>query len=375
MIKKVYNQELIIAIISENPGISSTQIAEKMQLNRVTIFLYLKELQKVQKIWIDGKGKASRYFLENPTSILNNLRISQNTRWTEKDVQIWIQEIQFSLLEAYGESVNIEDIEYEFDENCMYIDSDMVIRTGFDAFIAWCSDPAHDYSDRIVKKAEQYLEILSSIKARRKKHGFLDATELVRQILSSDMVVSFDTFVFLTPSRLDDGFGATRTAIELRYGKINNRFFLESAIEKIIDPAIQYIKNTEVDGYMIAPPTVNRAIQFRDVLKKKLNLDIVYVKSEKIPTLGMGIIPQKQIQGKWKKSERVRNAMRSIVVTVPKDIIYKRHIVIFDDTFTTGATPNALAIKLREGGYTGKITIMTVCGAFSFDDNSFDEEI
>jgi hypothetical protein len=174
----------------------------------------------------------------------------------------------------------------------------MVIRTGFDAFIAWCSDPVHDFSERIVQKAIQYLNIIASIKIRRKKHGFLDATELVRQTLGSDMIAGFDTFLFLTPSRLDDGFGATRTAIELRYGKINNQFFLESATEKIIDPALRYIKNTEVDAYMIAPPTVNRETQFRDVLQKKLNLHLTYIESEKIPTLGMGIIPQKEIRGK-----------------------------------------------------------------------------
>jgi len=375
MIKKVYNQEQVLRMISENPGISSTQIAEKMQLSRVTIFLYLKELQNLKKIRIEGKGKATRYFLHTSLAIGKNLESPHERKWTEVDIQILEQEIQFALIEAYGESVSLEDIDQEFEEYCMYIDSDMVIRTGFDAFIAWCSDPDHDYSDRIVQKAEQYLQILASINIRRKKHGFLDATELVRHTLDGDMTVAFDRFLFLYPSRLDDWFGSTRTAIELRYGKINNRFLLSTAIDKIIDPAHQYIRNTEVDAYMIAPPTVKREIQFRDVLRSKLNLSIFYIESEKIPTLGMGIIPQKEIRGEWKKTERVKNAMRSIVVKIPRDIQFRKHILIFDDTFTTGATPNALAIKLREGGYTGKITIMTVCGAFSFDDNSFDEEI
>ncbi len=375
MIKKVYNQERIIKIISENPGISSTKIADKMKLNRVTIFLYLRELQEIEKIRIDGKGKATRYFLHNTAITASHLKNSQKLQWNETQVQVWKQEIQFSLMESYDENVDINSIEYEFEENCMYIDGDMVIRTGFDAFVAWCTDPVHNFSDRIVAKAGQYLEILASIKIRRKKHGFLDATELVKQTLGRDMISVFDNFLFLSPSRLDDGFGATRTAIELRYGKINNRFLLEAAIEKLIDPAIQYIKNTSVDAYLIAPPTVNREIQFRDILKKRLNLEITYIESEKIPTLGMGIIPQKEIQWRGKKSERIKNAMRSIDIKIPKEIHTKGHIVIFDDTFTTGATPNALAIKLRDVWYVGRITIITVCGSFVFDDSSFNEEI
>ena len=375
MIKKVYNQERVLKIISEAPGISSTQIAEKMQLNRVTIFLYLKELQKIKRIRIDGNGKSTRYFINTSLQITNHLQHSKNVKWTERDIQIWKQELQFLLMESYDESVDIEGIEHEFEENCMYIDSDLIIRTGFEGFVAWCTDPLHDFSDRIVEKAGQYLDILASIAIRRKKHGFLDATELIRETLSGNMASAFDVFLFLTPSRLDDGFGATRTAIELRYGKVNNRFLLEHAIEKIIDPAKNYVNHTAVDGYMIAPPTIQREIQFRDVLKKKLNLNITYIESEKISTPGMGIMPQKEIQGKGKTNERIKNAMRSIVVTVPPDIQSKKHIIIFDDTFTTGATPNALALKIRESGYNGKTTIMTVCGSFLYDDSSFYEEI
>jgi predicted transcriptional regulator len=73
MIKKVYNQERVLQIISENPGISSTQIAEKMQLSRVTIFLYLRELQELQKIRTDGKGKATRYFPHESLYIGSNI--------------------------------------------------------------------------------------------------------------------------------------------------------------------------------------------------------------------------------------------------------------------------------------------------------------
>ena len=121
MIKKVYNQEQILKIISGNPGLSSTQLAEKMQLSRVTIFLYLQELQKLQKIRIEGKGRATRYFLDASLSIVDNLKNFQSRTWTEKDVQIWKQEIQFSLMEAYGENVSIEYIENEFDEYCMLV--------------------------------------------------------------------------------------------------------------------------------------------------------------------------------------------------------------------------------------------------------------
>ena len=101
MIKKVYNQEQVLKIISENPGISSTQIAEKMQLSRVTIFLYLKELQNLQKIRIEGKGKATRYFLHISLAIVKNLDNPHERKLTESDIQILQQEIQFALIEAY----------------------------------------------------------------------------------------------------------------------------------------------------------------------------------------------------------------------------------------------------------------------------------
>jgi hypothetical protein len=114
----------------------------------------------------------------------------------------------------------------------MYIATDDTILVGFDAFLGWCTDSRHDYSDRIVAKSIEYLEIIGSIEYRRRKNGFLDAGESARNNLKGITEIGFNSFLFCMPSVLDNGFGRTRTALELYYGKLNgNRYLLESAIK------------------------------------------------------------------------------------------------------------------------------------------------
>ncbi len=87
--------------------------------------------------------------------------------------------------------------------------------------------------------------------------------------------------------------------------------------------------------------------------------------------------PQKEIRGqsREKRKERVDNALISLEVTIPKELEIYKHVVIFDDSFTTGATPNAIALKLRNGGYKGKITVITICGSFNYDLAITEDEI
>jgi hypothetical protein len=99
-------------------------------------------------------------------------------------VHILKEEILFTLMETYGETESIENFDATFEKYCMYIASDDTILTGFDAFLGWCTDPKHNFSDRIIAKAIEYLDIIGSIEFRRKKYRFLDGTESARNNLN-----------------------------------------------------------------------------------------------------------------------------------------------------------------------------------------------
>jgi hypothetical protein len=267
------------------------------------------------------------------------------------------------LEQRHGEEVSAKELEVSFDEYCLYIASDDTVWTGFQAFAFWCCDPKHDFSDRIVEKAIEYLEIRGSIEYRRTKSGLLDATESARSNLRGIAETGFDRFYFLQPSVLENGFGRTRTAIELYYGKLGNTAMLREAIHRSVPTIRDYAHATKVDCLVFTPPTSDRRTQFRDVLRTELDLKLPEVRAEKAAAPGRILQPQKDIRD---REERVKNAFISLRVDIPQEMGECEHILILDDSFTTGATPNAIALKLREAGYDGKITVLTICGSFNY---------
>ncbi len=368
MSKKNLRKEQILSLLGDQPGLSATQVALSLAVSRVTAYSLLQTLRTEQLVRILGQGKATRYFLQNSSWVRGGA-----SAFTPSDFQNLKAEIIFALEQKYDEVESEEMIERVFMNYCMYITPDNSIVTGFEAFILWCTDPRHAFGDRIVEKAVEYLDITSRIEFLRNKNGFIDGAAAARANLSGYMEVGFDRFYFCMPSVLEGGFGRTRPAQELYYGKLNgNAHLIAQAIEPWSDAIRSYLQTQSVDACIFTPPTQGRNVQFRDILEQILELKLRVIQAEKVPSLGRILIPQKVILD---KSERIKNALDSIQVTIPDGLSTHKHIVIFDDSFTTGATPNAIALKLREADYTAEISIITLCGSRDYDLAISEDEI
>ena len=131
--------------------------------------------------------------------------------------------------------------------------------------------------------------------------------------------------------------------------------------EKIIHAFLE--KHTP-DAIVYTPPTVARHVQFRDILKSVIekNNNTQYISAEKVTDPSRVFQPQKELRGQ----ARITNADASIMVTGAKNLKKMKRIVIFDDNFTTGATMNAIALKIRSQGFYGTITAITICGNFTY---------
>lgn len=362
MKKSEITERRIYTYLLDHPGSSAPQIGSALDLTRVTVFLHLKKLMRAGKVLSTGVASSTRYFVDTRAQV--DLSVAKDNI---------LEYIIHRVKDDFDEEVYASDIEDLFARYFLFIDSEDRFLVGMDGFIAWCMDPKRNYAESIREKALEYFNLVGSTEYLRNKNSFFDGTATVRANLKEYTDVGMDRCYFHAIFSIPNGFGRTRTAIELAYGKQNgDTALLEHAVEASLDPIRAYVAKNTADAIVYTPPTQGRNIQFRDVLERKLALRVQKIDAEKIRSPDHVLRAQKDIRD---RKDRIANAERSIAVNIPKNLSGLSHILILDDSFTTGATPNAIALKFREAGYAGKITIITICGSFNYDLAITEDEI
>ncbi len=362
MKKSEVTERRIYTYLLDHPGSSAPQIGSALDLTRVTAFLYLQKLMRTGKVLSTGAASSTRYFIDT--------RVNMDFSVTKASI---LEYIIHRIKDDFGEEIYASDTEDMFSRYFLFIDSQDRFLVGIDGFIAWCMNSNRNYMENIREKALEYFNLVGSIEYLRNKNGFFDGTESVRANLKEYTHIGMDRCYFHDIFNIPNSFGRTRTAMELAFGKQNgDMVLLEHAMNNSLDPIHSYIIKNTVDAIIYTPPTQGRNIQFRDVLERKLALQISKIHAEKIRSPDHILRAQKDIRD---RKNRIANAEQSIVVDIPKNLLTLSHILILDDSFTTGATPNAIALKIREAGYKGKITVITICGSFNYDLAITEDEI
>lgn len=359
----------IYKLIQVNPWISSPQVASQLDMSRVTAFSYLKELKEDGLLYSLGNRKSTRYYPIELDAVIENLQ-HEKTKSLSEICNIIKDYIVKRTLHDHNEIIDDNVVEELFDNYFMYIDKNDVFHIWVLGFYYWCKEK--QFWDRVTEKAYEYFELVWSFEYRRKANGLFDWTESLIANLSEFSNIAIDKLYFQNLFALPNGFWRTRAALELAYWKLNgNPIFLSHAIHSALDSIRNYITKNSIDWVVLIPPTQSREIQFRDILKKELKIKLKEIKAEKIRDPRRIMQPQKTIQ--W-KAEKIRNAEISMEI---KDFHKEdyTHILLLDDSFTTGATPNSLALKIRANWFTGKITTITICGSFNYDLAITEDEI
>lgn len=350
----------IIKFLRENPGTSSVQIGQSAGLSRIAVYNYLKTLIAESIVLPYGNGKNTRYELLKKSDL----------PFERKNIETKVSE----LLEELYDGIEDFPIEEEVTRLAYVILPNGETLTGYEAVYEVLK---RERNGKKVTEAEyiegvrDFLSIYIDDERRRRKNGFFDGTESLRSImLKHNTPVHIDTLYFSELSRISR-FGRLRTASELALGKLkSNESLLRNAIHRSTDRIKELIQKENPNALIFTPPTIVREIQFRDILKKELSLGkYTLIAVEKIKNPEREFQPQKELSG----YARIINANESVVVESPPNISKLEKIIIFDDNFTTGATMNAIAGKVRSQGFGGKIIAVTITGNFDYQPGVTDE--
>ena len=218
------------------------------------------------------------------------------------------------------------------EQNYIYVSPSGEMIRGMDGFQVWCQKNNFDFE----KEGKIFSEKIKSIK-KLKKDGLISSKKI---ILSGKKNLYLDN-IFFSDFYNFDHFGKTKLGQLVYLGKSSQNKELISEIAKIVSPAIKsIIEKYNIKFICFIPPTIDRKVQFMEVFKKRLKLDLSEIYAVKIPSLTK--VPQKTLR---RLEDRIINAKTTIAVN-PNQIV-DANVLIIDDATGSGATLNETAHKIK----------------------------
>lgn len=354
MKKSITTRNKILEVLEQNPGISSTFISQKLGVTRITAYTHLQKLIDSDDVFSEWNRKLTRYFKSNYS----------NT--TYKDSSFYEKALS-ELQEDYEgiEDLNLVSLSKDIIAN---LNAEWVWQYGLRAFEEKIKKENNNIipsEELLLKRFIEFIYVYLENEGKKKKHGLFSGTQSLNSVLTRyNMPVYIDKLYFCKIFSLM--IGRLKWSEKIYWGKkLQNKYLLETGIEYGIDIISEYIQTHNIKYVVYTPPTLKREFQFPNILrsmlrKKQIILSEICAKKRESPQITLK--PQKDT--KWE--DRIINARVSILVEEVKNLEEITEILILDDNFITGATVNSIAEKIRNQGYTKKITVITLTGSFDY---------
>ncbi len=236
-----------------------------------------------------------------------------------------------TVLDSNFESLSKSDQTIE--QNYIYVSPSGETFRGIHGFQLWCDKNKFDFE----KEKFFFIQKHKSIE-KLKKNELISAKKI---ILSGKKDLNLDNIFFSDFYNIAH-FGKTKLGQLVYLGKSSQNKTLIIEIAKLVKPAINnLIKKYDIKLICFIPPTIDRKIQFLEVFKKALKLNLNEIIAIKIPSFTK--VAQKTLRN---LEDRIINAQKTIAVN-PNQII-NSNILIIDDATGSGSTLNETAKKIRK---------------------------
>lgn len=234
-------------------------------------------------------------------------------------------------------------------ENYLYVSPSGEVNRGVAGFQEWCQKNKFEYD----KEKKTFIEKFKAFE-KLKKSGVISAK---KSILSGKNKVYLDNIFFSDFYNIGH-YGKTKLGQLVYLGKTSQNKTIIKEIVKLVYPAILNIINKyDIKLICFIPPTMDRKVQFMDVFKKGLKLNLSEIIAIKVPSLTK--VPQKTLR---KLEDRIDNATKTIAVN-PSQII-DGNVLIIDDATGSGATLNETARKIKNIKSDIKVIGYSVVGSY-----------